>query len=165
MNILFAFFFYSIAWTTSWSHDVDRDSLLTTYDDGSKGKGIMCCQWHPSGNFFVTGDYGHENEGGEPSYIKYWKPDGTLIKRITESKFEYRNVRWREDGKYLAASGDRLLIFDEKGNTRYRKQFDNNNLWGVEWNSKGDKLITSDQEGNIRVSDIRGRVYKSFKLE
>jgi WD40 repeat protein len=94
--------------------DMDRDIVTATYDDGSENKGILCCQWHPSGKFFVTGDYGHENEGGEPSYLKYWTAKGTMLTRIKESKFEFRNVRWRNDGKYLAATADVLLILNEK---------------------------------------------------
>jgi WD40 repeat protein len=78
--------------------DIDQDSLLATYDDGSKNKGILCCGWHASGEFFVTGDYGNETEGGKPSYLKYWSKAGTLLKRIKESKFEYRNVKWTRDG-------------------------------------------------------------------
>lgn len=143
--------------------DIDNDKVLAKYDDGSKGKGILCCQWHPSGEFFVTGDYGHENEGGEPSYVKFWRNNGTLIKRIAGSKFELRNTRWTKDGKYLAASGDVLLIMDEKGGLVRKTRFDENNLWGVAWNNKGDKIVTSDQVGNIRVSDLNGKILKTFR--
>ena len=108
--------------------DIDRDSLIATYDDGSKNKAILCCQWHASGEFFVTGDYGHENEGGEPSFLKYWSKEGTLLKRIKESKFEYRNVTWTRDGKYLAAAADVLLVFNEKGEVINKTKFSDNNL-------------------------------------
>ncbi len=142
--------------------DIGRDTLLATYDDGSNNKGILCCAWHPSGDFFVTGDYGHENEGGEPSYLKYWDKKGSLIKRIKESKFEYRTVKWTRDGKYLAAAADVLLVFNKKGMVISKTKFDDNNLWGVEWSSKGDKIICSDQVGNIRVTDINGKILKVF---
>lgn len=144
--------------------DIDRDTLLATYHYGSKGKGILCCAWHPLGNFFVTGDYGHENEGGEPSYLKYWDKDGILLKRIRDSKSEYRNVKWRKDGKYLAASADVLLVLSDKGEIISKTKFDNNNLWGVEWNNKGDKILSGDQAGNIRVTDINGKILKVFTL-
>jgi len=142
--------------------DIDRDTLIATYDDGSKNKGILCCAWHPSGNFFVTGDYGHENEGGEPSYLKYWNKEGILLKHIRESRFEYRNVKWRKDGKYLAAAADVLLVLSDKGEVISKTKFDDNNLWGVEWNNKGDKILSSDQAGNIRVTDINGTILKVF---
>jgi hypothetical protein len=143
--------------------DIDRDSLLARYDDGSRNKGILCCAWHPSGKFFVTGDYGHENEGGEPSYLKYWNMDGVLSRRIRETRNEYRNVRWRRDGKYLAAAADVLLILDTEGKVISKTKFDNNNLWGVAWNSKGDRVITSDQAGNVRITDMKGTILKMFR--
>jgi WD40 repeat protein len=142
--------------------DIDRDSLMATYDDGSKNKGILCCAWHPSGDFFVTGDYGHENEGGEPSYLKYWNQEGNLLKRIKESKFEYRNITWTKNGKYLAAAADVLLVCNEQGAVISKTKFDENNLWGVAWNNKGDKILSSDQAGNIRVTDIKGTILKVF---
>jgi WD40 repeat protein len=143
--------------------DIDRDSLIATYDDGSKNKGILCCEWHKSGDFFVTGDYGYEKEGGEPSYLKYWGKEGTLLKRIKESKFEYRNVMWTRDGKYLAAAADVLLVFNRNGEVISKTKFDDNNLWGVAWNNKGDKIISSDQSGTIRITDIYGKILKTFK--
>jgi WD40 repeat protein len=142
--------------------DIDKDSLLATYDDGAKSKAILCCQWHPSGRFFVTGDYGHENET-EPSFIKYWDRQGKLMKQIKESKFEYRNVRWTKNGRYLAATGNILVLMDERGEVIGRKKFDENNLWGLGWNSTGDRIITSDQVGNVRVIDLQGNVIKSFR--
>jgi hypothetical protein len=142
--------------------DMDKDSVTATYDDGSKNKGILSCQWHTSGDFFVTGDYGHENEGAEPSFLKYWSREGTLLKHIMESKFEYRNVRWSRDGKYLAAAADVLLVFNEKGEVISKTKFDGNNLWGVGWNNKGDRIISSDQAGNVRVTDINGTILKTF---
>jgi WD40 repeat protein len=143
--------------------DIDRDSLIATYDHGTKNKGILCCQWHTSGDFFVTGDYGHENEGGQPSYLTYWMSNGKLIKRIEESKFEYRNLKWTKDGKFLAAASDVLLILNDKGEVIEKKKFDDHNLWGVEWSNTGNNILLSDQAGNIRICNIHGKILKKFK--
>jgi WD40 repeat protein len=143
--------------------DEHSDVVLATYDDGSKNKGILTCQWHPSGKFFVIGDYGHENEGAEPSYVRYFDVEGKLLKQVKESKYEYRNVRWSSDGRYLAASGDVLLLLDEKGNKIRSVRFDQNNLWGVEFNHAGNKIILSDGAGNIRLTDLKGNLLKSFR--
>lgn len=143
--------------------DIDKDSLLATWDDGSQNKGILTAQWHPSGNFFVTGDYGHENEGAEPSYLRFFNRDGTLMQQHRESKYEYRNVRWSRDGKHLAASGDVLLVYDEKGKLVSKTRFSGDNLWGVSWNSTGGRIISSDQDGNVRVTDINGKVLSAFR--
>jgi WD40 repeat protein len=142
--------------------DIDRDRLLATIDDGTKSKGILACRWHPSGKFFVTGDYGHESEGGEPSCLKYWTREGTLLKSIKESKSEYRNISWRRDGKYLAAATDVLLVLTENGDVISKTKFDDNNLWGIDWNNNGDKIISSDQAGNIRVTDSEGKILQRF---
>jgi WD40 repeat protein len=142
--------------------DIDRDSLLATYDDGTKNKGILCCQWHPSGEFFVTGDYGHVNEN-IPCYLSFWNKKGSLVTRSLAGKAEYRNARWSRDGKYLAAASDGLIVFNEKGLVLSKAVFNNNNVWGVAWNSKGDKIVSSDQVGNIRVTDLKGKVLKSFR--
>jgi WD40 repeat protein len=143
--------------------DIDADTLVATYEDSSKNKGILCCQWHPSGAFFVTGDYGHENEGGQPSYLKYWSAAGKLLRSIKESKFEYRNIKWNAAGKYLVAATDVLLVFDEKGNLISKTKFDDNNLWGAEWSHTGDKIISTDQQGNTRVTDVNGKIIQSFQ--
>ena len=143
--------------------DIERDSLLATFDDGSQNKGILTAQWHPSGSFFVTGDYGHENEGGEPSYLRYFDRKGTLLHQSRESKSEYRNVRWSRDGRHLAASGDVLLVLDEKGKLVSKTRLGTDNLWGVGWNSKGDRIISSDQAGNIRITNRKGRVLRALR--
>jgi WD40 repeat protein len=142
--------------------DIDQDTLVATYDDGSKNKGILCCQWHPTGDLFITGDYGHENEGGEPSYLKFWTAGGHLLKQLSDSKYEYRNVRWSPGGNYLAAAGNTLLVYDRMGQLITNTKFDDNNLWGVEWNHKGDKIIITDQAGNVRITNIKGEVLTDF---
>lgn len=143
--------------------DMDRDSLLATYDDGSQNKGILTAQWHPSGNFFVTGDYGHEHEGGEPSYLRFFNPDGRLMRQSRESKFEYRNVRWTRDGRYLAAGGDVLLVYGEGGKLVSKTRLGSHNLWGIGWNSSGDRIISSDQDGTVRITNRGGRIIHSFR--
>jgi WD40 repeat protein len=142
--------------------DIDQDKVLAKYDDGQQNKGILCCQWHPSGEFFVTGDYGHVQED-IPCYLGYWNMNGTLIKRSIVGHAEYRNARWTVDGRYLAAASDGLIVFDRTGLVISKINFNNTNIWGVSWNSKGDKLLSSDQSGNVRVTDIKGKVLKSFK--
>jgi WD40 repeat protein len=141
--------------------DIDQDKVLAKYDDGQKNKGILCCQWHPSGDFFVTGDYGHVQEE-IPCYLSFWNINGSLIKRSLVGQAEYRNARWSVDGKYLAASSDGLIVFDKTGLVISKTNF-NDNIWGVSWNSKGDKLVSSDQSGNVRVTDVKGTVIKSFR--
>jgi tricorn protease-like protein len=142
---------------------IDNDTLVAKYDDGSKEKGILCASWHPVGEFFVTGDYGHEGEG-EPSYLRFWKKSGGMFKEIKASKAEYRNAKWSPDGKFLAAAADELLVFDPEGQLLSRKKFDAHNLWGIAWSRKGNRIITSDQAGNVRITDTYGKLLYSFVL-
>ena len=142
--------------------DIDKDSLLATYDDGWKSKGILSTQWHPDGQFFVTGDYGHESEG-KPSYIQYWALDGRRISQVKEGKAEYRNIRWSADGRYLAAATDGLLVLDKKANVIKKHKLGTENIWGVAWNKKGDRIISSDQGGYVRITDMEGKILHAFQ--
>jgi WD40 repeat protein len=145
--------------------NIPLDTLLITYDDGTKNKGILTCQWHPSGTFFVTGDYGHENEGGQPSYLKFWDVHGRMTKQIKASRYEYRNIRWSSNGKYLAAATEYLLVFNTAGKLVSKTKFGDNIIWGVSWNSKGDRIVSSDARGNIRITTVKGKLLHSFVHE
>jgi hypothetical protein len=144
--------------------DITADSVLAKYDDGTKQKGILCCQWHPSGKQFVTGDYGHQNEGGEPSYLKYWTENGKLTSVVKQSNYEYRNLRWTKKGDLLAAASDVLLIMDEKANLVRKIKFDENNLWGLGWNKYNNKLILTDGAGAVRITNAKGKTLKLLEL-
>jgi len=143
--------------------DADKDRLVAKYDDGSIHKGILTCQWHPSGKFFVTGDYGHENEGGEPSFIRFWNKDGSLKKTVSVSKAEIRNTRWSPNGVYLAAAGNPLIILDSTGNLVSKSTPATHNTWGVSWNSTGTLVVSSDQASNIRITNVQGKTVRILK--
>ena len=53
---------------------------------------MLCVAWHPDGDIFVTGDYGHF-EYNYPPLLQYWSRDGIKIKSIEASKAEYRNMK------------------------------------------------------------------------
>ena len=95
--------------------------------------GVLTINWHPSGEFFATGDYGHYKEGIK-SIIQFWKPDGTLTKTLYGSKAEYRNIRWNKSGTLLASASDALRIWNTNGKlVCIGKSKDL--LWGLDWNS------------------------------
>src|SRR6185503_8768478 len=58
---------------------------LNVFKHRQQRAGLLTVKWHPSGDFFVTGDYGHANEG-IPTLLQFWQPDGKLIKEWKESK-------------------------------------------------------------------------------
>lgn len=140
--------------------DMEKDRLLSTFIN-SPNKGILCGQWHPDGNSFATGDYGHGNEGGEPSWLKVWSFLGSDRLVPANSKSEYRNIRWSSNGKYLAAAGDVLILADSNRVNRYPLGKDN--IWALGWNSTNDKLVTGDQAGVIRICTVKGKVLQEFR--
>jgi WD40 repeat protein len=93
--------------------------------------GILSVRWHPSGQFFAVGDYGHEQEG-MPTVLQFWKADGTLIRTITGHHAEIRNLRWNHDGSQLATAADGLRIWDKEGKL-LRNQPTKYLLWALAW--------------------------------
>ena len=108
---------------------------------------LLSITWHKSGDFFVTGDYGDEKD---KSLLQYWSEQGELIQSIDLSKGEYRNLAWNAKGDRLATASDALRIWDKKGkliSEGYSKDY----LWGVSWNPKVNRIITSSMEQRIIV--------------
>ena len=109
--------------------------------------GILSLRWHPSGDFFASGDYGHDGEG-IPTLLQFWKEDGTLIKTMLGSKAEFRNIHWSRDGQFLATASDALRIWNHQGEllstgtTGY-------NLWSIGWNSTGSQVLTASFDGHL----------------
>lgn len=106
---------------------------------------LLSIAWHKTGNFFVTGDYGDEKD---KSLLQYWNDQGELLKTIDISQGEYRNLAWNPKGDRLASASDALRIWDTKGNlisVGNSKDY----LWGVSWNEKGNRIITSSLEQRI----------------
>lgn len=106
---------------------------------------LLSVDWHKSGDFFVTGDYGDEKT---KSLLQYWNANGELIKSIDISKGEYRNISWDKKGNRLATASDKLRIWDTKGNL-ISEGDSKDYLWGVSWNQKGNRIITSSVEQRI----------------
>lgn len=120
--------------------------------------GVLSVRWHPSGNLFATGDYGHHNEGIE-TLLQFWQEDGTLIRTIHGSKGEIRNLEWDKGGRYLATASDRLRIWDIDGQLLYEAK-EGDGFWGVDWNSKADSILTASFSGNIRLWKKEGNSLK-----
>jgi WD40 repeat protein len=102
--------------------------------------GILTVKWHPSGEFFASGDYGHEKEG-KPTLLQYWKEDGTKLKEMSGHHEEIRNLRWSADGKYVATAADALRIWDTEGQLLYTGASDRE-LWGIAWSMDGKHIVT-----------------------
>ena len=136
-------------------HHVGIYNLKTKKNTNIRHRGkdvlMLCVSWHPSGDFFVTADYG-DYEYNYPSLLQFWNKDGNRLKDIRRSKAEYRNIKWSKDGKHLATASDALRIWDNQGKLIKEIDFDGN-LWGLTWLT--DKtLIVTDNSGNSYTKSI-----------
>lgn len=120
---------------------------------------LLSIAWHKSGNFFVTGDYGDEIN---KSLLQYWNEQGELIKTIDNSKGEYRNLDWNPKGDSLASASDALRIWDINGNLISEGNSEDD-LWGVSWNYKGNKIVTSSMEQRIILWNKKAKRIMTIK--
>ncbi|MDX1479677.1 MAG: hypothetical protein R3301_18320 [Saprospiraceae bacterium] len=112
---------------------------------------MLCVEWHPSGEQFVTGDYG-DFKYDYPPLLQFWSADGENIRTVEKSKAEYRNLKWSQDGTLLATASDKLRLWDQNGDL-VSEQPVPHLLWGIDWNSDDSKLVTTDEKGLIHIWD------------
>ena len=127
------------------------DDTLVSYEDREKDVLMLCVEWHPSGDFFVTGDYG-DFEYHYPPLLQFWTKEGKNIKSIEKSKAEYRNLKWSNDGELLATASENIRLWNKDGILVAEKKSENL-LWGIDWSSEGDKIVTTDGKGSIIIWD------------
>jgi len=118
---------------------------------------LLSIAWHKTGDFFVTGDYGDEKD---KSLLQYWNEQGELLKTIDISKGEYRNLAWNSKGDRLASASDALRIWDTNGNL-ISEGNSKDYLWGVSWNEKGTRIITSSMEQRIILWNKKAKRIKT----
>ncbi len=112
---------------------------------------MLCVAWHPSGDFYVTGDYG-DFEKDYPPLLQFWSADGKKLKTIEKSKAEFRNIKWSHDGKLLATASNFVGLWDKNGALTKKAEVEEL-LWGIDWNKAGNQIVTTDFKGKIIVWD------------
>lgn len=123
---------------------------------------LLCVAWHNSGSFFVTGDYG-DNQNGYKPLLQFWNEKGGLLKSIDVSKGEYRNLSWNSKGTKLATASDALRIWGKDGNLISNGK-STDYLWGISWDKKGNRIITSSKEQKIVIWDSTAKKIVSKDL-
>ncbi len=110
---------------------------------------MLSVAWHPSGESFVTGDYG-DYEKPYPPLLQFWTATGKKIRSIDVSKAEYRNIRWSHDGQLLATASDALRVWTREGELLHTGTSESL-LWGIDWSPDDQRIVTSDISGHIFV--------------
>ena len=133
-------------------YNYELDSLKIIKDRTEEIEVLMLCvAWHPSGGFFVTGDYG-DFQNNYPPLLQYWTYNGQKMKSIEKSKAEYRNLRWSPNGLILATASEKIRLWDQYGAILAEGEA-SDLLWGIDWNANGIRLVTTDDQGKIIFSD------------
>ncbi len=117
---------------------------------------VLTAQWHPSGTFFTSGDYGHASEG-TPTLLQFWAAGGNLMLQRLDHEKEIRNLRWTKDGRYLATASDGIRIWDPHGKLLFHEH-SQDVIWGLSWNPAGTHLITAEFSGRVHIRDHAGRI-------
>lgn len=141
-------------------YNLDDDKLKTVKPREAEIL-MLCVEWHKSGDFFVTGDYGNFDKG-YPPLLQFWTELGEKTKEIKESKAEYRNLRWSNDGKYLATASDKLRLWNSGGEL-IRSRSLKSLLWGIDWNNDNSKLVVTSENGEITILNDKLKVIKNRK--
>ena len=131
-----------------YDYDADR---IQTIPDRAEDVLMLCVDWHPSGAFFVTGDYG-DFELDYPPLLQYWSENGQRVRTIAESKAEYRNLRWTPTGDLLASTSEKIRLWNQEGALVSEAPAEDL-LWGLDWNADGTVLVTTDVKKRIMLWD------------
>ncbi len=131
-------------------YDFEEDHLKQM-EDRNEDVLMLCVDWHPSGKFFVTGDYG-DHIVPHPPLLQYWTYDGLKIRSIEGSKAEIRSIQWSSDGEMLATASEKLRLWNGDGDL-LKEAASENLLWGLDWNEDASKLVTTDDGGKITIWD------------
>lgn len=121
---------------------------------------LLCVAWHPSGAFFVVGDYGTE---ADDPVLQFWSADGDLIKSVPlEGDAELRNISWNPDGSRFATASRNIAIWTADGELEFKAPAPDL-LWGVAWHPENDTLLTTDIVGRITLWNERAEPVESIR--
>ena len=163
-----------VAWCPTGDRIVTIGSRITLHDDAGKplkqwmhrteaeerDQLLLSVSWHPSGEFFVVGDYGTQLD--DP-VLQFWSADGVLMKSISlEGDTEIRNISWNSDGTRLATATSKLTIWNRDGTTEFRGESPDL-LWGVSWHPTNDTVLTSDLVGRVTLWSDRAQPIRQIR--
>lgn len=124
---------------------------------------MLCVEWHPSGSFFIIGDYGDYDYKYSP-LLQFWKPDKKFLKASPVSTAEYRNISWNSSGLRLATASECLRVWDKNGTIFYQSLPSEDLLWGVDWSPDGTKIVTSSTKGVVSIWSNKAKLLEVLPL-
>jgi WD40 repeat protein len=136
-----------------------KGNLLKSIQHRKEDVLLLSATWHPSGNFFACGDYG---DGSIKTFLQFWDENGALLQSIDISKGEYRNLVWNKKGTILASASDKLRIWNNRGKLLFEGN-SSSYLWGLSWNEKEEKIITSSLSGEVLIWNAKGEILKRIE--
>ena len=139
---------------------VDLDgNFVHSFTHRSEAVLLLCVEWHPAGVIFAIGDYG-DYDHNYPPLLQIWHADYSLINEVEVSKAEYRNLAWIIDGNLLATASDALRIHYYRGDLVSENSSDSK-LWGVDFNPKGNRIVTCSEAGLVQIWNLKGKLIRS----
>lgn len=160
-----------VAWSPKGNRIVTLGARVTLHDEQGKPMKqlvhrpealeslqlLLSVAWHPSGEFFVTADYGTRSD--DP-VLQFWSAEAELIKTIPLiGDEEVRELSWNHDGSLLASASSKLQIWDQNGELKHAVKSDDL-LWGVDWNPSGDKILTTSIDGQVTLWSYTSQLKK-----
>lgn len=134
---------------------------LKSFEDRNEEVLMLSAAWNPNGDVFATGDYG-DFINHHPPLLQFWTYEGQRIKAVEESKAEFRNLAWSNDGKLLATASDKIRLWAKDGEM-VKEKSTQNLLWGIAWNNNDTKLVTTDEKRRITLWTKDLTVFKELE--
>ena len=123
---------------------------------------ILCTDWHPSGDFFALGDYGDNIQNHTP-LLQFFNAEGSTLESVEGSKAEYRTLAWHKSGKVIATASDALRIWNKEGILLAESPSFKGNLWGLDWNPKGNRIITTSGNGKVQIWNKKAKLLRTLE--
>ncbi len=135
---------------------LETDKKLTFANGLQSTKAVLSVDWHPSGEFLTSGDYG--NSSDPINNVRFWSPEGALLKQMTPHTKEIRALSWNSQGTILATGGETIRLWDKEGKPLGVFETNTSPVWSLDWNSKGNKLVSGHNDGKVRIWDTNGEL-------
>ncbi len=136
--------------------DLKRKKRLIFANGLQSTKAVLSVDWHPSGDFLVSGDYGNNND--PINNVRFWSREGVLLKQMTSHNKEIRALSWNPQGTILATGGETVRLWDKEGKIISVFKTNTSPVWSLDWNSKGDKIVSGHNDGKVRIWDTSGKL-------